>query len=72
MNDLLRRVGMAPLALALLTALALPLTGVNPASASVEGGPLPTAKVNCVAFAADGTCDVKGVVYAMTQVGDLT
>ena len=72
MNDLLRRVGMAPLALALLTALALPLTGVNPASASVEGGALPTAKVNCVAFAADGTCDVKGVVYAMTQVGDLT
>lgn len=43
------------------------------AHASPSATPLPTDKVDCVAYDATGTkCEVLGVVYAMTQVGSLT
>lgn len=61
------------LAAAATTALTAFGTVLTPtAFASPVGGPLPTAKVGCVAYSADGTCSTAGVVYAVTQVGDTT
>lgn len=55
------------------TLLATLLAGGAPAWASPLAVPVPTAKVDCVAFdAATGQCEVAGVVYATTQVGELT
>jgi hypothetical protein len=46
--------------------------GAEPASASPSATPAPTAKVDCVAFDSTGACSVKGVVYAMAQLGGRT
>ena len=56
----------------LATLLATMLVGGTPAWASPMTVPVPTAKVDCVAFDATGRCEVAGVVYATTQVGALT
>jgi hypothetical protein len=55
------------------TAVVVAGVGMQPAAASPSDVPLPTAKVDCVAFDATGTtCEIVGVVYAMAQVGDRT
>lgn len=51
---------------------ALVVAGGLPAVASPSATPQNTAKVDCVAYDATGKCTVAGVVYAMTQIGDLT
>jgi hypothetical protein len=57
----------------LATLLSTMLVGGTPAWASPMTVPVPTAKVDCVAFdATTGRCEVAGVVYATTQVGALT
>ncbi|KRF00067.1 hypothetical protein ASG88_11750 [Nocardioides sp. Soil777] len=43
-----------------------------PAAASPSSTPQNTAKVDCVAYDAAGTCAVVGVVYAITQAGNRT
>jgi hypothetical protein len=49
------------------------LAGTVPAAASPSSTPQATAKVDCVAYDAGGTtCEVVGVVYAITQVGART
>jgi hypothetical protein len=48
------------------------LVGAPAAWASPLAVPEPTAKVDCVAFSATGTCEVVGVVYAITHVGSTT
>lgn len=54
-----------------LTATWLGATG--PAAASPSPTPVSTAKVECVAFDESGaTCEVLGVVYAITQIGSRT
>jgi hypothetical protein len=56
-----------------LTILGTVLAGSGAAEASPSSTPMPTAKVDCVAFDSTGTnCEIVGVVYAMTQVGGLT
>lgn len=72
MTTAVRRAGAAALTLLTSAAATLAVALAPSASASVVGGPLSTAKVNCVAVAADGSCSVTGVVYAVTQVGDRT
>jgi hypothetical protein len=57
----------------LLAAAATVLAGTVPAAASPSSTPQSTAKVDCVAYDAAGTtCEVVGVVYAITQVGGRT
>ena len=58
--------------LAVLGAAATVLATAVPAVASPSSTPQPTAKVDCVAYDAAGTCSVVGVVYAITQVGSRT
>jgi len=57
----------------LLAAAATVIAGAVPAAASPSSTPQATAKVDCVAYDAGGTtCEVVGVVYAITQVGGRT
>jgi hypothetical protein len=64
---------LARAAVTVATAGALLLTSGQAAHASPSATPLPTDKVDCVAYDATGTkCEVLGVVYAMTQVEGLT
>jgi hypothetical protein len=64
---------LARVAVTVATAGALLLGSGQAAHASPSATPLPTDKVDCVAYDATGTkCEVLGVVYAMTQVGGLT
>lgn len=57
----------------LATLLITMLVGGAPAWASPMTVPVPTAKVDCVAFdATTGRCEVSGVVYATAQVGGRT
>ena len=59
--------------LAALVALAAVLAGAGVAAASPSSTPQATAKVECVAFDTTGTtCEVVGVVYAITQIGSRT
>ncbi len=71
---MLRSLRRPAVALAGLAALvATTLGGAAPAAASPQTVPAPTAKVDCVTVdPSTGRCTVVGVVYAMTQVGDLT
>ena len=57
---------------ALVAALASIALTATTALASPASVPLPTAKVDCVAFDTTGRCEVVGVVYAITQIGDRT
>lgn len=60
--------------LLLLLPVVLTLTcGVGVAFGSPSTAPAPTAKVDCVVYDATASrCDVTGVVYALTQLGDRT
>lgn len=66
------RTGLARVIATTVSAGALVVAGGLPAVASPSATPMNTAKVDCVAHDATGTCTVAGVVYAMTQIGDLT
>ena len=70
----MQRLGMrSRAALFLAMALAAFAVGTGAGHASPIGGPLSTAKVDCVVFnTSTNTCEVVGVVYAMTQIGDRT
>lgn len=60
---------------ALIMAMFLAVFAVGTAAghASPTGGPLSTAKVDCVTFnTTTNTCELVGVVYAMAQIGDRT
>jgi ABC-type uncharacterized transport system permease subunit len=55
------------------TILGTVLASTGTAEASPSSTPTSTARVECVAFDASGTtCEIAGVVYAMTQVGGRT
>jgi hypothetical protein len=58
---------------ALLAAAPVVLAGTTVAQASPGSTPQATAKVDCLAYDATGTrCEVAGVVYAITQIDDVT
>lgn len=70
MSRILRRSAAA--AVAVVGAVATVVATAVPVMASPSAVPAPTAKVDCVVVNATGGCDVVGVVYALTQVGDRT
>jgi hypothetical protein len=70
MSRILRR--SAATAVAVVGAVATVVVTAVPVMASPSAVPAPTARVDCVVVNATGGCDVVGVVYALTQVGDRT